>query len=238
MPRNKKDPDKTLLIESLKLVVDGIAGTFGRRCEVVLHDLSNLDRSIVKIANGHVSGRSVGGSITDQGLKDLKKGNRDLILNYQSVTSDGRTLKSATMIFRDQSGSPVAAICINLDVTDVLKFNNMIQEMFSFTTPAQEEEDTETFERDVTSTLDNMAGKIIGRSGKQVQSLSKEERLTIVRELDNQGFFLIKGAIKILASRLMVSKFTIYNYLDQIRNDNEGAKRPSPQQEKASNLVF
>jgi predicted transcriptional regulator YheO len=54
---------EAFLIESLKVVVDGIARTFGSRCEMVLHDirnLINLDHSIVKIANGHVAGRTVG----------------------------------------------------------------------------------------------------------------------------------------------------------------------------------
>jgi len=37
---------------------------------------------------------------------------------------------------------------------------------------------------------------------------------------DDQGFFLIKGAIKVLAGKLNMSKFTIYNYLDEIRAEN------------------
>jgi predicted transcriptional regulator YheO len=32
--------------------VDALAETFGTHCEVVLHDLRNLDKSIVKIAHG------------------------------------------------------------------------------------------------------------------------------------------------------------------------------------------
>ena len=34
-------------------------------CEFVIHDLSNLERSIVFIGNGHISGRQVGDSATD-----------------------------------------------------------------------------------------------------------------------------------------------------------------------------
>ena len=69
-------------MESLKTVVDGIAGTFGPRCEVVLHDLSTLDHSIIKIANGHVTGRTIGGSITDQGLRQLRSDDKNnLMLN-------------------------------------------------------------------------------------------------------------------------------------------------------------
>jgi len=89
------------LIESLKLLVDGLGQTFGSRCEVVLHDLRNLDRSIVKIANGHITGRSAGGPITDFGLRMLKSGSKeDLLINYPSVGKDGRKLKSSTFLFR------------------------------------------------------------------------------------------------------------------------------------------
>jgi predicted transcriptional regulator YheO len=221
MKKEKLLPDHSSLIESLKIVVDGIAGTFGPRCEVVLHDLRNLDRSIVKIVNGHVTGRSVGGSITDQGLKDLRKGTDDLILNYRSVTSQGRPLKSTTIVFRDGRGKPTAAICINLDITDILAFNTQIQNIFGVAEEGQDEKQRETFEKDVGSTLDKMAGKAIRGIGKQIQSLSKEERMDIVRDLDAQGFFLIKGAIKILASKLKLSKFTLYNYLDEIKNHDE-----------------
>ena len=74
---------RDFLIESLKIVVDAIARTFGPRCEVVLHDLRDLDRSIIKIENGHVTGRSVGGAITDKGLRDLRSGCKDsLFINY------------------------------------------------------------------------------------------------------------------------------------------------------------
>jgi predicted transcriptional regulator YheO len=221
MEKDRILPDHSSLIESLKIVVDGIAGTFGPRCEVVLHDLRNLDRSIVKIVNGHVTGRSVGGSITDQGLKDLRKGTDDLILNYRSVTSRGRSLKSTTIVFRDGRAKPTAAICINLDITDILAFNNQIQHMFGAAEAGHEEKQSETFEKDVASTLDKMASKAIRGIGKQIQSLSKEERMDIVRDLDTQGFFLIKGAIKILASKLKLSKFTIYNYLDEIKSQDE-----------------
>ena len=227
MPRHKQLPAHSSLIDSLKILVDGIAGTFGPRCEVVLHDLSKLDRSIVKIANGHVTGRSVGGSITDQGLKDLKKGDNDLLLNYRSVTPQGRPLKSSTIVFRDGRGKPTAAVCINVDVTDILAFNSQIRDMFGVTESVQSGEQGETFQKDVVSTLDDMAGKAIRGIGKQVQSLSREERMDIVRDLDNQGFFLIKGAIKILASKLKLSKFTIYNYLDEVKNHSKIATRKS-----------
>ena len=47
--------------------------------------------------------------------------------------------------------------------------------------------------------------------------LTKDEKVQIVNKLDRQGAFLIKGAIDYVAKVLCVSRYTIYNYLDEIR---------------------
>jgi len=212
---------EAFLLESLKLVVDGIAATFGSRCEVVLHDLSDLDRSIVKITNGHVTGRTVGGSITDQGLKFLKSDSQeDLLINYASTTKDGRLLKSSTIVFRDDSRKPIAAICINFDVTDILNFNAAIQDIFMVSEEGEGKRPVETFETDIGSTLNEIADRIIRKTGKAISSMGRGDKIEIVRQLEDQGVFLIKGAVKFIAKKLNVSKFTIYNYLDQVRTES------------------
>ena len=213
--------NKSLLIGSLERIVEGIAKTFGSRCEVVLHDLSKPEQSIVSIANGHVTGRSVGGSITDLGLKSLKsKSKDDELINYRTVTKDGRTLKSSTITFRNSNGEPELALCINFDVTDILNFNSAIQDTFAFLEERENIDTVETFEKDMTSTLEKMVTKSVNGIGKAIPSMSKEDRVEIVRRLEDQGFFLIKGAIKVLAGKLNISKFTIYNYLDHVRVQN------------------
>jgi len=42
-------------IEPFLPLVDALAETFGKNCEVVLHDFSKPDQSIIKIANGHLT---------------------------------------------------------------------------------------------------------------------------------------------------------------------------------------
>jgi len=213
--------NKDYLVDSLKRVVEGIARTFGSRCEVVLHDLTRPERSIVSIANGHVTGRSVGGSITDLGLKSLKSESKDdELINYRTVTKDGRTLKSSTMTFRNIDGDPELALCINFDVTDILNFNSAIQDTFAIAEANDPVNTAETFEKDLPSTLEKMVGDAIGGIGKAIPSMVKEDRVEIVRRLEEQGFFLIKGAVKVLAGKLNMSKFTIYNYLDGIKGES------------------
>src|SRR5262245_50007354 len=97
-------------------VVDALAATFGPSCEVVLHDLANPAHSVVHIVNGHVSGRQVGDPATDLALRTLEQaGGAPYLANYASVTTDGRELKSTSVMIRDRTGHTVGMLCINLD---------------------------------------------------------------------------------------------------------------------------
>ena len=224
----KKQSNKHEILEALKVVVDGLAQTFGTRCEVVLHDLKNPHRSVIKIANGHVTGRQVGSPITDYGLKLLTPKNEDTyFLNYSTTANDGRQLKSSSILFRDEKNKPFAALCINFDVSDILNLNTIIKDIFKITDVSLGGEPIETFQNDFSSMLTNAIDKTIKTSGKSVPAMKMEDRKKIVAELHSQGIFSVKGAVKTLSEKLGVSKFTIYSYLDAVRGENESKKKPS-----------
>ena len=48
------------LLKPYMPLVDFLADYLGSNAEVLLHDLTNLEHSIVKIRNGHISGRKEG----------------------------------------------------------------------------------------------------------------------------------------------------------------------------------
>ena len=52
-------------IAELMPFVDFLGAALGSATEVVLHDLTEPGNSVVKIVNGHVSGRNVGAPATD-----------------------------------------------------------------------------------------------------------------------------------------------------------------------------
>lgn len=49
-----------LILESYKVMIDGMAEYLGEGYEIILHSLQNLDKSVVKIINGHYTGREEG----------------------------------------------------------------------------------------------------------------------------------------------------------------------------------
>ncbi|WP_314104086.1 helix-turn-helix transcriptional regulator [uncultured Frigoribacterium sp.] len=100
-------------------LMDFLAELLGPRTEIVLHDTSDLSRSIVALTNGHVSGRSVGGPATDLVLKVLQNhehDDRDYLANYLAESRTGGTFRSSTFFIRDAGGDVVVGmLCLNID---------------------------------------------------------------------------------------------------------------------------
>ncbi|MHB9092998.1 MAG: helix-turn-helix transcriptional regulator, partial [Chloroflexota bacterium] len=112
-----------------------ITRILGRRAEVVIHDLSNrtvFEHTIVAI-EGSVTGRKVGGPPTDYLLKCLRDGWKlEDLQDYQvypGKTGDGRPLRCASTLIRNESGTVIGAFCINVDVTDLLMARAVLDDL-------------------------------------------------------------------------------------------------------------
>ena len=196
-------------------IVQGIAGTFGSNCEVVLHDFSDLKKSIVVIENGKVTGRTENSSMTDHSLQQVKAGKTEKdIINYSGKGSDGRTIKSTTMFIRDENNKVIGCLCINFDVTEFAIARKALSDLLDF---GHEDIKDDKSSKKINDILKEVVEAKIDENGKPIAYLNKEEKVQIVQELDTQGVFLIKGAIDYVAEILCVSRYTIYNYLDETR---------------------
>ncbi|MBN2899433.1 MAG: PAS domain-containing protein [Clostridia bacterium] len=203
------------ILERYRPLVNVVAQTFGNNCEVVLHDFSNLQNSIVEIANGHVTGRSIGSPVPEDSLKRISEGQLEDVINYTGKSAEGRVLKSSTTFIRDDQGKVIGCFCINFDMTELVVAQKVLNDIMSVTTNVDEADASKS--HTINDVLMNIVSSTIDAVGKPVAYLTKEEKVQIVDNLDNQGAFLIKGAIDYVAKILCVSRYTIYNYLDEIR---------------------
>jgi predicted transcriptional regulator YheO len=198
-------------------IADAIAQTFGENCEVVLHDLTTPQSSVIYTVNNHVTGRMVGQSFNHIITQVLlsKKFHNDVVANYKTQTEDQRSIKSTTVLLRDQKGEAIGALCINYDVQPL----QQIQEFLNNFTHVEEETIKDEVELlgNMQEIAHNLIQQIIGDSN--VEKMDRAKKLEIVRFMDEKGVFLIKGAIEKVAESLQVSKVTIYSYLDQIRSE-------------------
>jgi predicted transcriptional regulator YheO len=204
-------------------IMELIGNTFGKNCEVVLHDFSDPQHSIVNIINGNVTGRKIGDSITDLALEAWRRdgfgANKErMLLNYQSKSKDGKVLKSSTLFIEEEKGNIIGCLCINYDLTEGIMLSNFFNDLCQTESLTMEREDTsETFVEDINEVLDYLVDKAISEVGRPVALMSKEEKVRTVSLIDEKGGFLIKGAIDKVAKSLNVSRYTIYNYLEEAK---------------------
>ncbi|MBB6674909.1 helix-turn-helix transcriptional regulator [Cohnella nanjingensis] len=195
-------------------LVEGLAAQFGDRCEVVLHDLKRpYDSTIVAIANGHVTGRQVGDPGTNLGLELLRgqsvNGNK---LNYMTQTKDGRILRSSSLYMRNGAGEVVGSLCMNFDVTELMVANHTLQSLIGSGTQTEVKE---SFVTSVGELLGALIQEAQERIGKPVAAMTKDDKVRMIRLLDAKGAFLVKKGGEKIGAYLNISKYTLYSYLEE-----------------------
>jgi predicted transcriptional regulator YheO len=214
--------DSEIIFRVLKQIADAFVSTFPRTSEVVVHDLSQPQQSIKHIA-GDITHRKIGGPVTDLVIKALHQEGRNIRdrHNYKTTNSDGRVLKSTTVFIRNSIEDVVAALCINFDITDFLNAAYALDIFTSTENSLNGSEKAETFAKSISETIEALLQQAIVKIGKQPSSMSIEEKIELVKELEISGVFQIKGGIDQAALFMGVSKYTVYNYLKKIRAEHD-----------------
>jgi len=220
MVKNKTKP----LDELLPQVLEMFAAHMGQDCEIVMHDLTKgVGNSIVKIFNGHVTGRQVGGPATTVGLKVLSDGEMPKTkYNYINELENGRILRSSTIHFEDKNGKVNGAICVNQDITDMVSAYGAIAKASGFTFQQQNNEENgnkEVFVANIADLVSHFINEWQKINQKPVAHLSREEKIQAIRFFDKHGVFLISKAGERISKFLSISKFTLYQYLDAARKE-------------------
>lgn len=225
------------LIRFVAQLVEPLARALPATAEVVLHDLSRLPNSIVAIA-GNVTGREVGDPATDVLLRQLRSGNSTALVGYHTQLPGGREGRSTTMILRLETGEPVAAMCINSDVSQWRAASELLDGLLVeggragrltvpvSAPPAQHADDNasgEAFAHNVDELAATLIDQAISALGVPVELMKKRHKLEVVAELESRGMFMIRDAVDMSAAALGVTRYTIYNYLNEIAAERGAA---------------
>ena len=207
------------LLAGLSQVVEDLVKAIGIPCEIVIHDLADPSSSIVAIEGG-ITERIVGGPTTDFVLRLLRSRRTDEnLIAYPNKTADGRPLRSSTLFVRDDSGQVIGCLCINIDLTYWNVLSSLVDKLCDTTTMAEAaKEAAEFFHLNVTDLLREAVETAIARHDAPVPLMERSEKLEIVRWLETDGIFLIRGSVDYVADALGVSRPTIYNYLAESRS--------------------
>ncbi len=205
--------------EVFNRLAKGIAAEFGEKCEVVLHDYEQpFDHTIVAIENGQITGRKVGDSSTNLGLEVMKGSTGgDDKYSYITQTKEGKILKSSTVYLRDDSGAAIGSLCINFDITDLKMAESTIR---TITGNSTSQETKEVITNDINELLDALIWQSIDYVGIPVVHMSREDKINGLEFLERKGAFLIKKSADKIAKVYDISKYTLYNYLEDGKREN------------------
>ncbi|TQJ91799.1 transcriptional regulator [Streptomyces sp. SLBN-31] len=216
------DAERDAILAALRPVADGIAATFGPVCEAVLHDYRHPENSVVAVA-GSVTGRAVGGAMSEIGMRVLARGDQaEDELNYVTRTRSGKLVKASTMVLRDSTGAVFGALCVNVDVTAVGEAHALLGALAGLTDAG--ETPVTTFGNDLDSVVDTILDAHRIGPDRPWGGLDRAQRLDLFRGLDEHGVFAVRRAVEQVAARLGISRASAYSYLSQAR----AATDPTP----------
>jgi predicted transcriptional regulator YheO len=202
--------DEHLIREAEKIAV-ALGRMFPGLCEVVLHDLRNPDHAIRAIEN-NLSGRQVGDSATELGLARIADPQYpSVIQNYPNRFPDGRPAKSTSIGIKNAAGEYVAALCLNLDVSVLSPVTLALSNLVATDTEHRDQPLETLRDRNARELRQAVEARAAERAATP-RSLSREDKKTLVRQLQRDGYFDSRDAAQTIADLLGVSRATVYNY--------------------------
>ncbi|MCE0495548.1 helix-turn-helix transcriptional regulator [Vibrio salinus] len=208
--------DRDYLTSNFRLA-ETIADLIGPHCEVVVHSFESFEHSVVKIVNGHHTGRKVGSPITDMGLKMLSQFEKTGDMtpkSYFTTARDGSQLKSTTCVLTGENEKPIGLFCININLSfpmaDILK--TLVPDTTNLIPGTHE-----TFSASPKEVIENAINKAINDVENDQKISLKGKNKAITKILFNNGIFELKEATTQVADQLGITRHAIYKYIREFR---------------------
>lgn len=215
-------------VAQFKPLVEFLGAALGPTTEVVLHDVANLDASVVAIANGQVSGREVGSPATDLMLRILRAGKldgRNFITGYSAVSPSRASYLRSSTYFMRRDNRIVGMLCINADQSLLKALEKLTGEITENYLPQEAKlekvetpESSEILSSSIADITSEAIRKALSTRPVDVEYYTAEDRLAVVEQLDREGFFQLKASVADLAEALKISEPSIYRYLRRVRS--------------------
>lgn len=204
-------------------LVDFLGEIMGENTEILLHDLSQPDNSVIAISHGFHSGRTIGSPATDlamdiQNSQSYKKEN--YLAHYRAI-SKGKQYLSSTYYIKN-GDELIGLLCLNTDIQPAQNFADAMKKFMKATNLGafvDETPDTRTIRESLDSPIASLAESIISKtileSGIAPDRMTREEKMQIVWTLTEQDIPRMKGAVSEIAKQLQLSESTVYRYISQ-----------------------
>ncbi len=115
-----------------RTLVSFLGNVLGKDYEIVLHDFSRTDNTIIAIVNEHVSGRDINTPASLAELTIIRNKeyiNNPYILNYEGISIRNQQLRCSCFFIKGENGKLLGMLCINFNQQ---KYNQFAYDVMDF----------------------------------------------------------------------------------------------------------
>lgn len=212
-----KHMDKRL--EPYRALVPFLGQALGPDYEVALHDLTSEAGAVAALANGGVTGQSLGAPLRGMARRFVQDGlwrTREFVAGYQAESTARGRLRASALFIRDGE-ELIGMLCLYFDAA---KYSRMAQELLALCGLHGEGgrgAGAEPLTTALPDTVRAAVEEVTGRAGLPPERLTMEEKIRIVETLHRAGLFSMKGAVSEVAVQLGASEATVYRYLSKLK---------------------
>lgn len=214
--------------------------SIGPDYEISLIDTRDGKNKIIAMEYGNISGRHVGEEIPQivkKAIEDKEYEKTDYIADRTSYSKSGKALRTSMFFIKDEKNKLEGIMCINFDDTRYQEIGKNImylchpdrytdQRMVNHNSPEEffmEKETVETKEQGesmtIEETIESIVDSEINDLSIPVERLTQDEKVQIVKSLDNKGVFMMKGSVGIFSKKLDISQASVYRYINLAREE-------------------
>lgn len=191
-------------------VADGIALLFSDYVEVIIHDLES--QSVVHIAN-NISKRKIG---DPSSLDDVDFAQNEAVIGpYEKLNWDGKKICSISIVLRDDQGSPIGMLCINMSTAPVQAAQDALALLLPIKNLIPQPE--KLFHDDWQDKVNSFIHSWLASNSLTISALSRQDKRELVEALFDQGAFNGKSSADYVANVLGMGRATVFNYLREIK---------------------
>ncbi|MEY8299206.1 PAS domain-containing protein [Emergencia timonensis] len=204
-------------------LVDFWGEVCGPAYEILLHDVSEPNHSVVKIVNNHISHREIGSPLTDLAINLIESKEyetKSYVANYLGKTKEGRHLVASTFFIKENN-KLIGLLCVNHDtheIQDIFDDLEKFIENHALYPKSNKAKYQENFDTNINGHMYDIVEREINDSIISPDRMKASERKVIVNKLNDYGVFAVRGMIPFVAEKLCTSEPTIYRYLKEIKN--------------------
>ncbi|HEV2506974.1 MAG TPA: helix-turn-helix domain-containing protein [Mesorhizobium sp.] len=197
-------------------IMTTLVAQFGSNCQASLYEVHEGVAQL-RASVGTVMDVPQGSRLSAALLDKFRQAslNRAPRMQFTGATPDGRRLSSSLTAISDTStGEEIGLLKIDFCIEHLISSIDVLQTYCGIDEQVRTEEPSA--DDDIGRRVDGIIAEAFNNGSRERLS-GKEYRLDIVRRLEEKDVFRVKGAVEIVSGRLNVSKYSIYNYLDQVR---------------------